>query len=190
VDIRQYLTPAVLQVDRTPYDKLKGRMRLATTIGACVVFATASLAGDHSERALSSEIEGYVNVLIDYSRTICTTRSALSGKGRAVSLATAQPMLETQTTRKAFLAASIGAVGKVTRDNSWFECREVLLTDMDAANRGVFYKLPCSTVKDLQRRMHDEDMPLEDALATAETSLREVSIEKAPSKRAPQHPRP
>jgi hypothetical protein len=161
-------------------------MRLTAPIAACVLLTTAALAGNDSERGLANEIARYINALVDTSRTMCTTRSALAGKGRAVSCFTGMPMLGTPATRKVFLTASIGAVGKVTRDNEWFQCRDVLLTDSEAALRGVYYKIPCSTVKDLQRRIHDENMPLEDALARAETSLQEVSVHKAPSKRGTQ----
>jgi hypothetical protein len=157
-------------------------MRLTAPIAACVLLTTAALAGDHSEQRLADEICELINAIVDTSRTMCTTAAAREGKGRQVSVVTVMPMMGTPRTRKYFLAATIGAVGKVTRDNEWFQCREVLFTDGEAVNRGVFYKIPCSTAKDFQRRVHDEDKPLEDELARAEASLQEVSVHKEPPK--------
>jgi hypothetical protein len=151
-----------------------------------LLVATAAPAGDHSEQRLADEICELINAIVDTSRTMCSTAPAHAGKGRQVSLVTVMPMMGIPRTRKYFLAATLGAVGKVTRDNEWFQCREVLFTDGEAVNRGVYYKIPCSTAKDFQRRVHDEDMPLEDELASAEKSLQELSVHKAPSKRGTQ----
>jgi len=146
---------------------------LAALLATNTALAASS---DSKERAMAKEIELYLNTLLDYTTTVCATRGALAGKGRAVSCATKQAMLDDEKRRKAFVLTALGAVGKVTRDTPSFQCEDVLLADTATAERGIAYRLPCSKVKDLQRGMYDGTVSVEEAWSQAASALKEVTL--------------
>jgi hypothetical protein len=108
------------------------------------------------EQAICTEVQGYVNMLVDYTKTACSPAGASEGPFSFVVLSS-EPIFSVEATRKPWLLAVVLSIGKAMNDQPDTQPGELYLADAKAR---VAYFLPINIVKSLQNAVATGQMKL------------------------------
>jgi hypothetical protein len=108
------------------------------------------------EQAICTEIQGYVNLLVDYTKTACSPAGGSEGAFSFVVLSS-EPIFSVEATRKPWLLAVVLSIGKAMNDQPDTKPGELYLADAKAR---VAYFLPINIAKSLQNAVGTGQMKL------------------------------
>jgi hypothetical protein len=138
-------------------------------------------AGTLKWKGACSEVEGFVNTIVDSTRTQClAVGTEGTHVGKSFLVVSEQPVFAAPTARKAWVLAVVGAVGEVVNEHPSLDCKAIVMSDVDIAKRKRGYILPCATAKRLQRDIKSDKLPLETAWKQLDASLAEINLQPLP----------
>ena len=110
------------------------------------------------EQAICDEVQSYVNMLVDYTRTACTPAGASDGTLSFVVLSS-EPILSVEATKKPWLLAVVLSIGKAMNDQPDAKPGELYVVDANLKTRVAYY-LPIEIAKSLQKGVSTGQMKL------------------------------
>ena len=156
-------------------------LRLVGHMAVVVILGSASIAvGDDLDLKWSGacrQVEGFVNVLFDATRTTCIP-AGYAAKNGTLMLFADKPVLSVPAAKKAWLFSVVGSVGLVMNDALSLRCVNVVLVDSEGMQARRGYSLPCPFVKRTQLDIKVGTLTIEDAWARIEKALKPINVQK------------
>jgi hypothetical protein len=109
------------------------------------------------EQAICDQVQSYVNMLVDYTRTACTPLGAGDGTFSFVVLSS-EPIFSAETTKNPWLVAVVLSMGKAMNDQPDMKPGKLYFADAKAR---VGYFLPVDIAKSLQMAVAAGQMNIE-----------------------------
>jgi hypothetical protein len=126
------------------------------------------------QQAICDEVQKYVNALVDYTKTACTTGNTGDGSLSFVILSS-EPIFSVAATKKPWLLAVALSIGKALNDQPDLKPGELYVLDGDLKSRFA-YAIRVDIVKSLQKSVSASHMKLDAMYEEIEKNLRPKSI--------------
>jgi len=127
--------------------------------------------------AACADIERMIDGLIDYTDSMCLPAAVAAPAGASFIIISEQPVFTVEASKKAWLLASMGAVGFVLNEKRpSFKADEVIFSDLQRSKERTAYGIKASVLKSLQRRVKSGKLDLNAAYTEMLGAMRRVSI--------------
>ena len=126
------------------------------------------------QQAICDEVQKYVNALVDYTKTACTTGNTGDGSLSFVILSS-EPIFSVAATKKPWLLAVALSIGKALNDQPDLKPGELYVLDGDLKSR-LAYAIRVDIVKSLQKSVSTGHMKLDAMYEEIERNLSPKSI--------------
>jgi len=126
------------------------------------------------QQAICDEVQKYVNALVDYTKTACTTGNTGEGSLSFVILSS-EPIFSVTATKKPWLLAVALSIGKALNDQRDLNTGELYLLDGDLKSR-LAYAISVDIVKSLQESVAAGHMKLDTMYEEIERNLSPKNI--------------
>jgi hypothetical protein len=112
-----------------------------------------------SPQAICDGVQGYVNMLVDYTKTTCIPADASDDTSNFLVLSS-EPIFSVKDSKKAWLVAVVLSIGKAMNDQPDVKAGELYVADANLKTN-VTYFLPVDLAKSLQKEVSAGQMKLE-----------------------------
>jgi hypothetical protein len=103
-----------------------------------------------NRQAICDEVQGYVNMLVDYTKTTCIPAGASADEFTFLVLSS-EPIFSIKDSKKAWLVAVVLSIGKAMNDQPDVKAGELYVAEANLKTN-VAYFLPIDLAKSLQKR--------------------------------------
>ena len=110
-------------------------------------------------QAICDGVQGYVNMLVDYTKTTCIPADASDDTFNFLVLSS-EPIFSVKDSKKAWLVAVVLSIGKAMNDQPDVKAGELYVADANLKTN-VAYFLPVDLAKSLQKEVSAGQMKLE-----------------------------
>jgi hypothetical protein len=130
--------------------------------------------------AVCYQVEHYVDALVGYTRTSCIPSKAEKPGVVSFIVISSQPIFAVEAAKKGWLAALVGAVGKILNDRPSLKVDELWVSDSGLMKKRSAYVVSAPFVKALQRKVFTGELSLEEGYAslTKRLTLRAIPASK------------
>src|SRR5579864_7324683 len=118
---------------------------------------------------LCSEMEGYVNSLVDFSTTKCIPE--FDKLGVNFIFVTEKPLFSVESAKKAWLITVVGAYGKTLSERGNYKVDSLYLADAEMAKVVSYQTMKGSVAKELSRKVRAGEIDLNAMYARILSSL-------------------
>jgi hypothetical protein len=112
-----------------------------------------------NRQAICDEVQGYVNMLVDYTKTTCIPAGASANEFTFLVLSS-EPIFSIKDSKKPWLVAVVLSIGKAMNDQPDIKAGELYVADANLKTN-VGYFLPIDLAKSLQKEVSAGQMKLE-----------------------------
>jgi hypothetical protein len=112
-------------------------------------------------KGLAADIEKYVNVMVDYTRTKCLASPGKTPSAYSFIVIAEKPLMAIPAAKKAWILGVAGSVGKVCNDNPTYQIDEVWLADMETMKARKTLIIDAGLIKNLSKQIRNDEIDLD-----------------------------
>ena len=131
---------------------------------------------DLRARGACHMIEYYVNSLVNYTNTKCLAGAGEQKGTIGLILISEKPIFTMEAEKKCWLIVVVGAIGRTMADNPNLKIDTIVVCDTNMLAKGKAFSFPGILAKNLQQKLYNDEINLEQLYKQLIISLKEYSI--------------